>query len=345
MKLKTNIVAICIALLALGGWAYGQDARPYIGVQLDPSPLPELLTKHLGLKPEQGVRIRNVSVGSPADELGLERDDIIIRFQDENVTNVDELVNAIQSEKVGATVSLEIIHLGQRQTLEVQLKAMAENPKWKYPAEPEIVTSWRPGRFFRIGPNSENWMEVPFERMPDVNREVRRFFQERYTTHHATDGEEYTITIEGSPTDEDTRIIVESGGAEYATTVGKLEALPEKYRAAAQEALESARQSSKQRLRLPAPALPEPPNPDVYRRYFENLTIPRPDFNQWTERQNRMLERLQEQMERLQERMEQMERRYRQRSGDRPAGPDEPDGSGAPAGNIESPAPTAGQTV
>lgn len=339
MSAKSNMLVVSMVLLAFGGAVHGQNAKPYVGIQLDPSPLPDLLTKHLGLNPDQGIRIQNVSVGSPADEIGLERDDIIVRFQGRDATSVDELVDAIQSEKVGAAVSLEIVHLGQRKTLRFDLKATDPNPEWKYPAEPEIITSWRPGRFFRIGPGGESWMEVPFERMPEVNREVRRFFQERYTTHHATDGEEYTITIEGSPADDDTRVIVEADGAEHTATVGTIERLPEKYRAAAKEALQSARGSSRQRLRLPTPALPELPSPDVYRRYFDNLPIPRPDLDRFSERQSEVLERIQEQMERLQQRMEQMERRYRQRSSERQGEQEQPDGEGKPAWNTDRSAP------
>jgi S1-C subfamily serine protease len=56
------------------------ETRPYMGVWLDTSPLPDLLIKHLGLSPSQGIRITNVHRDSPADRAGLERDDIIIAF-------------------------------------------------------------------------------------------------------------------------------------------------------------------------------------------------------------------------------------------------------------------------
>ena len=64
---------ICIATMALvlGGVVSAEEGRPYIGVRLDPAPLPELLTKHLGLETGQGIRIRNVNIGSPADTIGL----------------------------------------------------------------------------------------------------------------------------------------------------------------------------------------------------------------------------------------------------------------------------------
>ncbi len=338
-------VVICLASLVVGGAAYGQNARPQIGIQLDPDPLPELLTKHLGLEPDQGIRVENVSLGSPADEIGLERDDIIVRFQGQDVTSVDEFIIAIRQAGVGATVSLETIHLGQRKTLEFELVPMEQNPQWKYPPEPEIVTSWRPGRFFRMGPNGESWMEIPFEKAPDVDIDVRRFLQERHTYHRSTDGEQYTITIEGDPQDEDSRVIVEAGDTEHSTTIGAIDKLPEKYRDDAREAIDSARRSSKIRLRVTRPELPEPPDPGKLRRYFENLNIPSPNLDRWSERQDRLLERIEAQMERLQERMERLEKRYEDPAGERREAPDEGDASGEPDPDVSGADPGDGTAV
>lgn len=337
MSAKRGIPLVLVVLLAVSAAACAQNARPYIGVQLDPLPLPELLTKHLGLKPDQGIRVKNVSLGSPADEIGIERDDIIIRFRGEDVTDVNEFVSAIQKAEVGTAVSLEIVHLGQRKTSEFELKPIDENPQWKYPAEPEIITSWRPGKFFRIGPNGQNWMEIPFDKIPDINVEVKKFLQERYTYHHTTDGEDYTITIEGDPKDQDTQVIVQVDDTEYSATVGELEKLPEKYRAAAQEAIQGALKSSKQRLRVGRIPLPKPPDPNLYRRYFKDLTVPMPDFDGWSERQQRMLERIQEQMERVQQRVEELEKRYRQAPGNPPDKQDKTDESTEPAAGAAGP--------
>ena len=77
MKAK-NIAAIVMLVLFLAGSGLlaqsdSADVRPYIGVLLDTTPLPDLLVKHLGLSPGQGIRIQNVHRGGPADKAGLER--------------------------------------------------------------------------------------------------------------------------------------------------------------------------------------------------------------------------------------------------------------------------------
>jgi len=93
---RRTILLGCMALLVLGGQSYADGDRGYIGVQLDPVPLPELLTKHLRLNAGQGVRISNVTVDSAADKAGLERDDIITAFQGEEITSSSQLVEAVR---------------------------------------------------------------------------------------------------------------------------------------------------------------------------------------------------------------------------------------------------------
>jgi hypothetical protein len=213
----------CVLLWLVGSAAFAQDQRALMGVELDSAPLPELLTKHLGLDAGQGVRIRNIIVDSPADKAGLERDDLVVAFQGKKVIDVDQVVGSVRGGKVGDEVSLEVVHLGQRKTLQLKLEPVRENPQLKYPPEPEAVTTWRPGKVFKIGPNGQEWLEVPFDKMPEFNVDVNRFFKEVRTFHHSDDGEEYTITIEGDPKNEDSTVIVEAGGEEHRTTVGKLD--------------------------------------------------------------------------------------------------------------------------
>ena len=308
---KMNAV-VCLLLAALVPTAQAEAERPYLGVRLDSEPLPALLTKHLGLDEGQGIRIQNVSVGSPADEAGLERDDIILGFQGQDVTDVERFVQDVRQAGIGTTVSLEILHLGRRQVLEIELEPLTADVEWKHPPEPEIVTSWRPGKFFRIGPDGQEWIEIPFDKMPEFNVDVKNFFKERYTYQHADDGEAFTITIEGDPSDEDTIIIVRKGQTEHTATVKDVDALPEAYREPVHDALDNARHSAKHTFRMRGFSLPKPPKVDIRGRYFQDMTVPRPDLDRWSEKTDRAFESLREQIERLQERMEELEVRNRE---------------------------------
>jgi hypothetical protein len=305
------VLLSCVGLLIVGTMSYAgdQSSGPLVGVVLDGAPLPELLTKHLGLEPGQGLRIANVNVGGPADKAGLERDDIIVGFQGEKVMNAEQFIAAVHRAGAGAEVSLEVIHLGQRKTVQLKLEPMGK-VDLKYPSEPEATESWRPGKIFRIGPNGREWMEMPFDKLRDFNLDVNKFFKEVYRYNYKTDGEEYTVTIEGDPADEGTSVTVQAGDAKYSTTVGKIDALPEKYRQSAREAIDNARESSKDVHLREAVRLPEPPWPGLNRRFFD--TLPRPDFERWSEEKDRMLERLQQEMDQLRQRIKQLEERLPQ---------------------------------
>ena len=174
MKTKKIALMFCVALLCVSTALYAKsdsnEGRPRIGILLDTKPLPDLLIKHLRLSPDQGVRINNVQRGSPADKAGLERDDIIIGFQGEKIRDFEQLVDAVQEAGVDAEISLEIIHLGERKTVRLQLEALEDEPELKYPHEPEIFQSWRPGKIFRFKPGDKGWTEIelPFDKTLDV---------------------------------------------------------------------------------------------------------------------------------------------------------------------------------
>jgi len=311
MKVRA-ILLTCAALLVFGSLSDAEVERPYLGVRLDAAPLPELLTKHLGLDSGQGIRISNVTIGSPADKAGIERDDIIIAFGGRKIMGNEQLVDAVGKAGIGSEVALEVIHLGQRQTLQLTLEPMrGDDVQWKYPPEPEVITSWQPGKIFKIGPDGREWLEIPFDKMPEFDVDVQRFFKKVHTYHHSTDGEEYTITIEGDPRDEDSQVIVQVDGTEHRTTVGKLDVLPEKYREPAREGVENARKGVKKDIEVRGRfRIPEPPRPEVYRKYLDAL--PRPDMERFSEQKDRALEKLQEQIERLQRRMQELEEQHKE---------------------------------
>jgi hypothetical protein len=249
MKAKSILMTITLVLFWAGtGLAADTDpnnARPYIGVILDPAPLPDLLVKHLNLAPGQGIRIANIHRGSPADKAGLERDDIIIGFQGKDVDDQQKFVDDVRKAGIGTEVSLEIIHLGKRKTVTLKLEGLKGNIDLKYPPEPQIVQSWRPGKIFRLRPGDNDWMEVFRDNMPsDFDTNIRKFFKELYTYKHS-DGEDYTITIEGNPNDDDATISVSIGDTEYKTTLKEIDKLPEKYRKPAEQAVKDARKDAK----------------------------------------------------------------------------------------------------
>jgi hypothetical protein len=309
MKAKSIIMTITLALFWAGSGLAADtdsnDVRPYIGVMLDPAPLPDLLVKHLNLAPGQGIRIANIHRGSPADKAGLERDDIIIGFQGKDVDDRQKFVDDVRKAGIGTEVSLEIIHLGKRKTVTLKLEGMKGNFDLKYPPEPQIVQSWRPGKIFRLRPGDNDWMEVFRDNMPsDFDTNIRKFFKELYTYKHS-DGEDYTITIEGNPNDDDATISVTVGDTEYKTTLKEIDKLPEKYRKPAEQAVKDARKNAETNKFL------QNFISKFFKRkpYFDKI---RPDVNPPFEPfkpGNEMFDRIEKQMKELQKSLDNLEKR------------------------------------
>ena len=181
--MKTAITALTalVVLFSTGTTIHAEsesaDERPFMGVLLDPASLPGLLSKHLGLPIGQGLRIQNIQKDSPADKAGLERDDLIIRLEGQDVHDYERFVDGIRKAGIGAEVSLQIIHLGVRKTVKLTLKPFEGDPDWKYPHEPQAVQSWRPGRFFRLEPGDGDWKELFKDGIaPDFDIDVKKFF-------------------------------------------------------------------------------------------------------------------------------------------------------------------------
>ncbi len=285
------------------------ETRPYMGVWLDTSPLPDLLIKHLGLSPDQGIRITNVHRDSPADRAGLERDDIIIALEGDKVLSSEsqKFIDKVRKSAIDTEVALEIIHLGQRKTIQLRLEPFDGGRDFKYPPEPEIVQSWRPGKMFRLKPDGKDWIEIE---LPFIGKSL-----EVYDYHHLGNGAEYTITIEGDPNDEDTKITLRLGDEEYKSTVGRIDKFPEKYRDAAAEALKNSRKYSMQRrqTRTKRFSIPPVPRPDeLFKSLKDRSRFPvTPEVPPFAPDEG-MLDKIEKQMRKLQERIEELEKRLRE---------------------------------
>lgn len=304
MKTGKIIQIILVALLlsgaALSTEANSSDTRPYIGVQLDMSTLPDLLTKHLRLLPGQGVRVRNIQKSSPAEEIGLERDDIITRIQDQDVYKYESIVFAVQEAQVGEEITLEIIHLGERRQLKIKLGQTEGEPEWKYPPEPEIEQVWRPGRIYKPSPDG-NWVEIPTDKLPK-GLDITKLFSEIYTTINQNG---QAITIKGNPNNEDSIIIIRDGDDKLEATIKDIDKLPEKYRKVAEEALTKAR---KRKQESSLPDVPPIPQRDFENNFFPQLQPHLKLSDTPSEHSSQSLEQIQDQMGQLMDRIKELEK-------------------------------------
>jgi len=82
----------------------GYVIRPWLGVGL--YPVSEGLATYYGFAVNQGALITELSVGSPADKAGLKVNDIIVGFDDREITNTDDLIQAIRTTQIGQEVEI-----------------------------------------------------------------------------------------------------------------------------------------------------------------------------------------------------------------------------------------------
>ena len=245
-RTKRIIMLLTVSLVTAGTFTLAigqiQQERGFIGVRLDPNPLPYLLAKHLNFEPQAGILIYNVQVGSPADKAGLEMDDIIVGLQGEKIKDYDSFIATVQKNPPGAAIRLEIIHEGQHKSIELILAAITEDTaEWKYPFRDDLEMSV-PGRVYFLNPEQKDWQQILPGELPDS---VNRLFRQTQTTRIQDEDNNLEITIEGDPRSDDAKITIKdlNENTVIETTRAKIGDLPEKYRQIVEKNLKDTEQS------------------------------------------------------------------------------------------------------
>ncbi len=160
-------------LIAEGRVRYG-----FIGITL--LELNKDLAEGLGLEIQQGVLVENVLDGYPASEAGIERKDVIIKYDGETVRDGSKFRLMVAKTPIGGTVPIVVWRKGKEKELEITI---AERP------EDAVVVAARP-------PSGDLWLGLQVD---DVDsREVRR-------TYNISRDQEGVIVLnvkEGSPAEE-----------------------------------------------------------------------------------------------------------------------------------------------
>ena len=86
---------------------YGRVTYPWLGVGAQT--VNPLLAMSMDLPVDRGALILEVVAGSPADTAGLREDDIIIRFEDKEISDVVDLVQALRASEIGEEVEIVFV--------------------------------------------------------------------------------------------------------------------------------------------------------------------------------------------------------------------------------------------
>jgi serine protease Do len=98
----------------------GKVVRGYIGIY--PQELTEDLAKTYGLDTPRGILVAKVMKDGPADKAGIKEEDVIIKFDGKDVTDVEQFRLLVAQTKPGKVVDVEVItQKGERKTLKVKV--------------------------------------------------------------------------------------------------------------------------------------------------------------------------------------------------------------------------------
>jgi|GEM_PF-944938 len=96
----------------------GAVSRAYLGVSLDNNF--DLATAHrLGLTRPVGARVTGITAASPAEQIGLQLNDVILEFSGEPVDDDDHLVSLVSMTPTDQRVRMRVFRNGQPLSLEV----------------------------------------------------------------------------------------------------------------------------------------------------------------------------------------------------------------------------------
>jgi C-terminal processing protease CtpA/Prc len=112
--------------------------------------------KELGLKEEMGAEIKSVMPGSPAEEAGLEKEDVILEYQGERVAGAAQLTRLVKETPAGRTVTLDVSRGGSVRSVKVKVSEQESSDRKRIVKRIEIPS-------VEIPP-----IEIPEIDMPDI---------------------------------------------------------------------------------------------------------------------------------------------------------------------------------
>jgi serine protease Do len=116
----------------------GRVSRGRIGVQI--APVTKEVAESIGLGKAQGVLVRGIEEGSPAEKAGIEAGDIITRFDGKAIEKPADLPRAVGNTKPGSKVNISVFRRGSVKDMSITVaeieaeKVAASAPEKNVPA-------------------------------------------------------------------------------------------------------------------------------------------------------------------------------------------------------------------
>ncbi len=123
---KSRLFAITALVTALFAFAVfsgpaeaGKKGKAWLGVYMQE--IDKELAEAFDLATENGVLVDDVVDDSPAEEAGIRRGDVIIKFEGNSVDNPEELADAVSDKQPGDKVAVKIMRDGKEKSYDIEL--------------------------------------------------------------------------------------------------------------------------------------------------------------------------------------------------------------------------------
>ena len=97
----------------------GQINRAYMGIGT--VEVTDSIAQNFDLPVDKGIAVTQVAQGGPADQAGLQTDDVIVKIDGQDVANNGDLLAILAKHKAGDTVDVDYYRGNQRQTTKMTL--------------------------------------------------------------------------------------------------------------------------------------------------------------------------------------------------------------------------------
>ena len=98
---------------------HGYVRRAYIGVAGQTAPIPRRHAVVAGVDNTMGALLAQIEPDGPAAKAGLLPGDVVIKLDGVGVHGVDDLIRALDRDRIGRTLEMEVLRLGRQRAIEI----------------------------------------------------------------------------------------------------------------------------------------------------------------------------------------------------------------------------------
>lgn len=119
-RLSLGLAATLLTVAVLTAWIKPAEAESgFTGMQIQGMSLQT--ASALGLKSPDGVLVRDVALGGPADKAGIKRGDLILEYTGQRIDSFKKMVAVAGATKPGQKVKVSLLREGKPVTLTMKL--------------------------------------------------------------------------------------------------------------------------------------------------------------------------------------------------------------------------------